>query len=314
MTSEVKRSDASTEAGGSVRERGVALLVVLWIIVAAVLLVSSFNAAVGSGASFVAAELKLAQAEALLDAGAEIAAAHLIEKTETRRWLPDGGKHSIAFAGAELTITIVDPNGLIDLNKSDETLLLAFFHQSGGSNALATQIRDNILQARDDVGGKETRSGSPRASGYEARSESDGPSDAIAFVDASQIRGLPGMTPDLYRQVAPFLTVYSRDGHINPLTAPKEVLLAIPNLTKLDVDRMREAQKGGATDDSALSDVMQRAGAYLTDESGPAYVVSVEVRQGADTHRARKVFVMVTGLDSNAPYRLIAKKPMTLAE
>lgn len=314
MTPNVKRSDAGSEAGESPRERGMALVVVLWIVVAAVLLVSSFNAAVGSGAAFVTSELKLAKAEALLDAGFEIAAAHLIEKAETRRWLPDGSQHSIAFADSKLTITVEDPNGLIDLNKSDDAVLLAFFRQFVGSEEIAAQIRDNILRARDGVGDKGRNSDPLQAATYETGGESYGPSDAIAFVDASQIRGLPGMTPDLYRRVAPFLTVYSRDGHINPLAAPKEVLAAIPNLTRLDVDRMRDAQKRGETNDAALSDVMQRSGGHLTDESGPAFVVSVEVRQPADTYRARKVFVMVTGLDTNAPYRLIAKKPMTLAE
>ncbi len=118
MMHAAKRSDRSTPA----RERGMALLVVLWIIVAAALIVSAFNATVKSGVSFIGSEVQLSKTEALLDAGVEIAAARLIDEEEARRWVPDGRSYTVAFAGAELAIAITDTGG-------------AHRHQQGGQGA-----------------------------------------------------------------------------------------------------------------------------------------------------------------------------------
>jgi general secretion pathway protein K len=313
MAGEEKKSDALPAAGASPRERGMALLVVLWIIVSAVLLVTTFNATVRSGATFVSSEVELAKTEAALDAGAEIAAAHLIDTEKARRWPADGSRRKVVFGDAELTISLVDANGLVDLNKAGDKLLLAFFRQFAGSEAKAAQLRDYVLSARDDVSTRKDKGGDHGVKpSYASEAEV---ADAIAFVDVSQIRGLRGMTPDLYKQIAPFLTVYSSSGRINPVAAPSEVLAAIPNLTKMDVERMRDALKAGQKRDSALlSDIAQRAGSFLTDKSGPAFLVTVEARRANDAYRARKIFVIATGLDKGAPYRLVAKKPMTLSD
>lgn len=311
MGSNEQKFDAAVPApGDSPRERGLALLVVLWIIVSAVLLVTSFNATVRSGATFVASEVQLAKTEAALDAGAEIAAAHLIDTVKARRWTGDGSRRKVMFGDAELTISIVDANGLIDLNKTDDKLLLAFFRQFTGSETKAAQIRDNIMSARLDVAARKLKD---KDADYSDDAEEKVP-DGIAFVDASQIRGLRGMTPDLYRQIAPYITVYSSSGRINPVAAPNEILTAIPNLTKIDISRMRDAMsQGQARDNPALSDIRQRAGSSLTDQSGPAYLVTVEARRANDAYLASKIFVIAAGLDRDAPYRLVAKKPMTLS-
>lgn len=297
------------------RERGLALLVVLWIIVSAVLLVTSFNATVRSGATFVSSEVQLAKTEAALDAGAEIAAAHLIDAVEARRWPADGSRRRVVLGDAELSISILDANGLIDLNKADEKILQAFFRQFAGSEAKATQLLEYIKSARADVEARKPKGGEEDSPEDYTGDGSNKPREAIAFVDASQIRGLKGITPELYRQIAPFLTVYSASGRINPVAASSEVLAAIPKLTKMDVDRLRAALKTSRklSKNNAVYDVMERAGSFITDQNGPAYLVTVEARRANDAYRARKVFVIAVGIDRDAPYRLVAKKPMTLS-
>ncbi len=300
-------------AADSARERGLALLVVLWIIVSAAILVSAFNVTAKSGASFVISEIEQAKVEAALDAGAEIAAAHLIDSEEARRWPADGSRRKVSFGGSDLTITILDANGLIDLNKTDGKILLGFLRQFAGSETKAAQLRDAILSAREDVAPRKGKGGMEDSMGGEMEGSIEQIPQGIAFVDAAQIRGLNGMTPDVYRQIAPFLTVYGHTGRINPMTAPSEVLAAIPKLTKGDVETLRDALKTKQESNSAaLADVMQRAGSHLTDQRGPAYYVSVEARRSNEAYRARKLYVIAIGLDQVAPYRLIARMPITL--
>jgi general secretion pathway protein K len=309
-----QKSDKGEAHGDHSRERGLALLVVLWIIVSAILLVTTFNATVRSSATFVASEVQLAKTEAVLDAGAEIAAVHLIDAVKARRWPADGSSRKVTFGDANLTISILDANGLIDLNKTDDKILLAFFRQFAGSEAKAAQLRDGVMSAREDVEAGKDKSGAQGSMEDESTVTANKVPDAIAFVDASQIRGLGGMTPELYKQIAPYLTVYSASGRINPITAPSAVLGAIPQLTRRDAERLRDAPKAGRERDSAeVSDIKKRAGDYLSDRSGPAFLVTVEASRASDAYLARKVFVIATGLDRDAPYRLVAKKPMTLS-
>ncbi len=137
----------------------------------------------------------------------------------------------------------------------------------------------------------------------------------LPFVDIAQLRGLEDMTTDLYNRISPFVTVYGRDGLVNPRTAPTDVLLSIPDVTEADVTSLQHdlqmadnqpQEKEGA----ALSNVTQHFGAYLSNKTGPAYTVSVETRGSAEGGTFGQMFVIATGLDPGAPYRLFSKKPL----
>ena len=310
MTKSPKTSAVKHGQTASSAERGLALLIVLWIIASAALVVSSFNATVRSGASFVASEVQLTKTDALLNAGVEIAATRLIDEEETRRWLPDDKPHSVTFSEAELTVVISDPNGLIDLNKADKDLLLGFFKKFTASDSDAGRLRDLILRARGEAPNEEQKKkGVHRNLRDIVKKPKENSSQLMAFVDIAQLRSLEGMTFELYNQVAPFITIYSRDGRINPRSAPNKVLSSIPKLTRTDIARLQAVRKGGLDEDTTLSEIKRRAGAYLSDEPGPAYVVSVEVRRPGGKYPGRGVFIIATGLDDSAPYRLISKRP-----
>jgi general secretion pathway protein K len=287
------------------RERGMALLVVLWIVVAAALIVSAFNATVKSGVSFIGSEVQLSKSDALLDAGVEIAAARLIDEEESRRWVADGRAYAVAFAGAKLSIAIRDTGGRIDINKSDPELLMGLLRQFAGSEAKAGLLRDRILLARGEMPGKPAEKQVNANDGAVKKPSADAP----AFVDVAQLRGLEGMTPKLYAAIAPFLTVYSGGGLINARAAPDEVLTSIPHLMRTDIEKLRSTPNALEQNDPALLDIRQRVGAYLSDTAGPAFFVTVEELRADGGHGSSAVYVVVTGLDAQAPYRLIAKKP-----
>jgi general secretion pathway protein K len=309
MTGTSKRSDVA-HAPADTRQRGLALLIVLWIIVAAALLVSAFNATVRSGVSFVGSEVQLTQTQALLDAGAEIAASRLIDEEEARRWAPDGSLHRVSFAGATLAIGISDTSGRIDINKADKKLLMGLLRQFAGSEAKAGRLRDLILLARGKDPGAKEKSESQGDANADADSAKSAKSDVPAFMDIAQLRDLPGMTPQLYRAIAPFITVYSSDGRINPRAAPDEVLASIPGLTRGDIEKVHALAKAPPDEnDPTLLDIVQRVGAYLIDKPGPGYLITVQVLWPGAEHAASAVYVVVPGIDGDAPYRLIAKRP-----
>lgn len=288
-------------------ERGMALLVVLWIIVAAALLVSAFNAVARSGALFMTSEVRLAQTEALLDAGTEIAAARLLDADEARSWQPDGSAHTLSFAGTELVIRIIDANGLVDLNKADKALLLGLIRQFAGSDAKAEQLAERIIAARGENAGEKSASAGMRSDSEPEEMPARAANAVPAFIDVAQLRGMAGMTPELFRALAPLVTVYGRDGRIAPQAAPGPVLAAVPGLTANDIERLRRAAGAPMESDAALMDIAQRAGSFIADAPGPAFIVRVVI---AGKGNAGRVSVIVPKLDQDAPYRLIAKRPL----
>lgn len=282
------------------RERGFVMLVVLWVLTSAVILVASFNGAVRGGTASAVSEIGWTKSEALLDAGVEIAAAHLMDQDENHRWPGNGVAHTLSFAGAELTITIRDANGLVDLNKSDEKLLRALFQTFTRSNIKATQYTDIILKARDAATGAEAQN---KADAF-ANLNQNTFGGQLAFIDVWQLARMRGIPKDLFNRMAPYLTVYSRDGTINPVAAPPMVLAAIPDLNRADIEKLKYANK------SALDDLMQKAQSSLTDESGPAYMVTVTAHRPADGYSIARTFAILMGADPAAPYRLLTKWPV----
>ena len=45
-----------------------------------------------------------------------------------------------------------------------------------------------------------------------------------------------GMTPELFKQIEPYLTVFSNGQAVNPAKASREILLTLPNVTPEQVD------------------------------------------------------------------------------
>ena len=117
------------------------------------------------------------------------------------------------------------------------------------------------------------------------------------------------MTPEIYAAIAPYLTVYSGEGLINARAAPDAVLRSIPELMQNDIEKLRSSANAFEENDPALLDITQRLGAYLSDKAGPAYLVTVEVLRADGGRGASAVYVVALGLDAQAPYRLIAKRP-----
>jgi general secretion pathway protein K len=296
---------SSAQASSRGRERGLALLIVLWVIVAAALLVSSFSVSVRSSIGFVASEVKLSGLEALLDGGVEVAAARLIDQNQKQRWRPNGRSHTVRFEDYELTISIRDANGLVDLNKADKDLLHNLLRQFTESEQRAVFLRDRILQARGV--------GKAKRDDLKTDAEPD-PLPSLPFIDVGQLRSIEGMTPEIFRRLSPFVTVYSKDGRIGPWAAPDEVLAAIPNMTRGDIGRLRDAQGSRKATEAALASMSERVGSYLVNEPGPAFVVAVAARRAGEPFAAGKLYVIATGIDTEAPYRLLAEQPLGSAQ
>jgi len=70
---------------------------------------------------------------------------------------------------------------------------------------------------------------------YEAAGLTYKPANA-PFQSVEELRLVLGMTPALYQQLAPLITIYSRQAGINSQIASRDVLRAVPNVTDAQID------------------------------------------------------------------------------
>lgn len=101
------------------RRRGVALVLVLWLLVLLTALLASF-AVVSRTEATLARQLRDAtRATYAAQAGVELAVVRLSTGDVSQRWVPDGRVYEASFDEALLEIEVLDETGKLDLNLAD---------------------------------------------------------------------------------------------------------------------------------------------------------------------------------------------------
>ena len=225
-------------------QRGVALVIVLWVSVLLTVIASSFIVERRTEFLVVSNSASLARAESAANAGVMLAVQQLYRTDNDKdRWQKDGGVHDWSFDGIPVRVEIRDESAKIDINTAAEPLLRGLLVSSGLQEDEATRLLDAIVDWRDPDSLKRPQ-GAEEAD-YRAAGLPYKPANA-PFQAIEELQLVLGMRPDLYRRLAPSITVFSRQVGINPQMASREVLLAIPNMTPQVVDEyiaQREAAR-----------------------------------------------------------------------
>ena len=209
------------------RQRGVALVFVLWVLALLTLLLGSF-ALIARTESLQGRHLyDTTRARYAAEAGVNHAAWALSIPDPQLRWIPDGRPYRMRFDDAELEIRITDESGLIDLNAADVQVMVALLVAAGADLQRATAIAEAVIDWRDADDLRMPNGAEDEdyfAEGLEYGSK-DAPFDLV-----SELQLVLGMDFELYRQVAPALTVYSGQAMPNKAYAPSLVLQVFPNI------------------------------------------------------------------------------------
>ncbi len=221
----------------SSHQRGVALLLVMWLVALLAALVGAFALIARTEHLQGRVLVRGLVAENAARAGIEYAMTRVAAPDPRQRWLPDGRPHRWHYDDAEVVVEIVDENGKIDLNQADLTLLTEFIRHLGVEQQQATQLAAAIIDWRDPdslsqpIGGGEDDD-------YAAAGLPYGAKDA-EFESVAELEQVLGMTTKLYAKMAPHLTVFSGRGRPDPAFASAEVLDAM-GMDGADVVARRE--------------------------------------------------------------------------
>jgi len=216
------------------RESGIALVLALWLTVLLTVLASGFAFSMRSEALATRNALSLARARALADGAVERTAYELLRPRLADSWNPDGQLHHWNEADAVIDVTAVDEAARIDVNSAPDAFLKNLLMVDGGlDDAAAASLVDAIADWRDPDDLR--RPNGAEAPEYKAANLKYGPGNA-PFETIEEVARVLGMTPAVFQRIVPLITVYSHQPGINPATAARNVLLALPNATPELVD------------------------------------------------------------------------------
>src|SRR5450631_2034067 len=216
-------------------QRGIALVLVLWLTVMLTVIAGSFAYGMRNEALAARNALSWAQARARADDAIHRTAFELLRpKVSPDVWSPDGSVRTWDDDGARIVVSAIDESGKIDLNTAPDALLKGLLMTAGGlDEPSAAQFVDVIgdWKDADDL----RRPNGAEAADYKAAGSPYVPANAF-FETVPELQRVLGMTPALYAKIADNLTVQSRQPGVNPLYASRATLLALPGATAAVVD------------------------------------------------------------------------------
>ncbi len=189
------------------RQRGVALVMVLWALVIFAVITASLSRDTRSQLAVTRNLLDGARAEAAADGGVHRAIAALLAEGERESLRVDGTVYGWRVEDSLVRIRIQDEGGRIDINGADADLLAGLFEAVGVEPEAADVLADRVIDFRDPDSLLRPRGAEDDdyARAGLAHGAKDGFFDAV-----EELNLVLGMTPELYARVAGAVTVFTQ--------------------------------------------------------------------------------------------------------
>lgn len=238
---------AAGTAGHRRRQAGIALVIVLWVTALLGVIAASYTLSIRTETVLARNWVESAQARASAEAGVRIALLEFLGSNSgsSAGWRADGTVHQTTFNGSTLRIAIFDEGGKIDLNTAPGDLIGGLLRSVGVEDEERVRLVDAIMDWRDED--QLRRDNGAEEDDYAAAGLPYGPGDKH-FSSVEELALVLGMTPALYRRLAGALTVYSGEAGINPVVAPRQVLLAVPGIDAVEMEHYLQLRQQDAGD------------------------------------------------------------------
>ncbi len=270
---ELMRLQCGRALRASSSQRGIALIAVLWLTVLLTVIASGFAFSMRGGALAARNTMSAAQARAAADGAVDRVAFELSRpRNLADAWLPDGRLRAWSDGEIAITATAVDESARIDINLAADPLLKGLLENVGGLDpATAERVLEAILDWRDadDL----RRPNGAEADDYRAAGLKYMPTNT-RFESTGELQRVMGVTPGLMSRIAGSITIYSRQRGINPATAARDALLALPGVTPDQIDAFI-ASRSEALANQLPVPPLPAAQAFLS-AAGPVWRIHVE--------------------------------------
>jgi general secretion pathway protein K len=277
-------------AGTRPGQRGVALVMVLWVMALLAVLAVSFTGDARTHLLLARNQHESAQARSLAEAGIALGIAALLVPSPEAPVRLDGEMRELTFGDGAVRIALQDEAGKIDLNFGPKELFRGLFETAGIAPEDSRALSEILQEWRT------TRVSDLVAAGTQGRVQ--------AFASIEELALVPGMTRSLREQILPFVTVHSRRARIDPLTAPREVLQSVPGVDQVELQTFLEARTRLGRVIGGLPP-LQSATRYTAHGALQAVTVRAEGRIPNGVSFVREAVIAI-GRTAGVPYTVLA--------
>ncbi|HCT99660.1 MAG TPA: general secretion pathway protein GspK [Methylococcaceae bacterium] len=306
------------------KQRGVALVLVLWIMSLLMLMAGSFSLTMRRESTGVSGSLSQAKAIAQAQGGVALAQAMLLHEDESKRWRVDGSVYEISTQHAVMRIQIQSQAGKIDINSAPMTLLHHVFQYAPLDSQAQLNVENAILDWRD-------ADDTPRPFGaekddYQKAKLHYAPRNK-PFRSMAELQMVRGMTEEVLAWMQPIFTVYAAgQTDIDYALAPRDVLAVLPEVDVNLLDTYFIARQKSAATNAPPPAIPRRQNAgqamvqEMQDTTEPASApeisvvsVIVEVQLDDDEKSTAQIEVMMEKIDgaNNLPFQQLTWKTQT---
>lgn len=271
-------------------ESGFALVSVLWGSLVLALIVASVLAISRTETRLAHNRLAIVKLDAIDDAAINIAILRLVSPSPPAQPPVDGTPFVLSFAGHRVRVSVQDEIGKININMAQAPLLRRILRVAGLDPVAAHSLVDKILDWRERGFAKHLNGA--EAQDYHDAGYSYGPRNG-PFESVGELQLVMGITPSLFKRIAPWLTVYSQSAWVDPRFAPKGVLRALswlkPSATaSLPDQRAASRQRGEFS-----SAIAQQSAPVVM--AGHAFTISATADSAAGIRASRSAVIRLTG-------------------
>lgn len=271
-------------------QRGVALLLVLWACTLLAILLGGYAALARTEGLQARYQFAQTQAHYAAEAGLMRAVYGLQNPVTKQRWIGDGRVYSFRYDNATITLSAIDESGKVDLNTATPEVLQALFHATGMKPAEAQVLADRVVDWHSPASLEGTADSARTA--YVAAGRDYGPRHG-PFASIEELQMVLGITPALYQQLAPVVTIWSGTASPNPNTAPPLALAAIPGMTPQQLAAIQAARSRQANDPS------------LVLGNGTTHSIRSEATLADGTRAVLRATIRLTGQGGAQPYTVL---------
>jgi len=237
------------QPSGLNRQRGIALIVVLWVCALVSVLAAGFSYTLHSETQLNAAVVDRIRAAAAAEAGVQRVLALLRGARAGAAGDAPLQHYDLHFDALAVQVDVASEAGKIDLNAAPAAIIQGLLQRAATAvssldSSQAGALADAILDWRD--ADSRTRAHGVERNDYQA-SGLAGPRDQ-PFLSVSELRQVFGMSRAAFEFLAPLVSVNSQTTRIDPRAAARDTLLAVPGLDAAQVDEYlsRRAEGDGA--------------------------------------------------------------------
>ncbi len=283
------------------RQCGLALVTVLWGLLILAAIAAAMLSTERISGRLAASGLARAKAEALADAAVNRAVLGLIDPRIDHRWRVDGVPRSAVFKEQPVSVAIQDEYGKIDLNMASGPTLQRMFVVAGQQPEAADALTEAVLDWREK--GDLRRLHGAKAEDYRAAGYDYVPRCG-PFQTVDELQLVMGITPALFQQLRPILTVYSQRQTLNTQTAPRAALLSLPGMDEPQVDALIQARNAATPGSAGAGPVLGGVIDPSVQLAGWPFSIRIEVPMPQGRF-VREVVIRLTG-NANQPFWLLA--------